>query len=557
MRLVFFIAMVLPYITTAQPSANMTLLSTYDDASLPTRFSIEYSDCWGYRHANGTEVAIIGGIEDILFVDITIPADPVLILKYHVHNSPSGTVNASAWRDFMTYDNYVYAAADEGTSGLLIFDMSQLPDTVTMVSQTVAFWNRTHTIFIDEPNGKLYAGGSNSVNNGLVILDLTANPTLPTLAANVPLNTVGGGYVHDMFVRDNIAWCSHGSLSKIQMYDFSALPSFTVIGSIENYPEPGYNHSSWLNDDGTMLVMCDETHGSDVKLVDVTDPGDISSDDFYTFYSELLGPNAPGASVAHNPFILGDMAYIAYYHDGVQVFYIGNPNNIELVAYYDTYPDNVDYNGYKGCWGVYPYLPSGVIVASDMNYGLYMMSITNPPLDITFLSFDAYRVGKVVQLEWTVADVASGNQFEVMRSSDNGQTFQSIGNVTMNPAKSTYQFTDDHIAGSSRYTYRIDFIEDDGHHLSSPLRLVRTLSGQQAFRVVNPVTSTLTIDVLKPAEFVSLSLYNIEGKSVWAQKVSAPGTRIELELGDIPAGQYVLTINAETGSENLILQKAR
>lgn len=539
----------------AQPAFNMTLIGTYDDPDLPTRNTIEYSDCWGFTHANGTEVAIIGGIEDILFIDITVPANPVLIYSHHVLNLPTGTVNQSAWRDFMTYGNYIYAAADEGSSGLLVFDMSQVPTSITMVTQTTSYWTRTHTIFIDELNARLYAGGSNTVNNGLVILDLLPDPTAPSLEANVPLNSVGGGYVHDMYVRDNIAYCSHGSLSKIQMYDFSTLPSFTVIGAIENYPESGYNHSSWVNDAGTKLVMCDETHGSDVKLVDITDPENISSDDFFTFYSELLGPSAPGSSIAHNPFIMGDLAFIAYYHDGVQVFDISDPNNIEVVAYYDTYPQNTGYTGYEGCWGVYPFFPSGMIIASDMNNGLFVMEITNLPLDIDFVSFEAFRQKSSVQLEWSIADASFGNHFEVNRSIDGGVTFESIGKVSLEEGKSNYNFTDSRVAESTRYVYRIDFMQEDGSHISSPLRFVRTASGNRTFRVTNPIASSLTIDLLQSAEQLSLSLYNLDGQLVWSQEVTSPDSRLTFAMEAMPAGHYVLKVNMNDVSENLIIQK--
>lgn len=557
MKFLFFLALALPSMALAQPSLNMTLIGTYDDPNLPTRNTIEYSDCWGFTHANGTEIAIIGGIEDILFIDITVPANPVLLYSHHVLNLPTGTVNKSAWRDFMTFGNYVYAAADEGTSGLLIFDMSQVPNSITMVTQTTSYFTKTHTIFIDELNARLYAGGSNTVNNGLVILDLLPDPTAPTLEANVPLNAVGGGYVHDMYVRDNIAYCSHGSLSKIQMYDFSLLPSFTVIGAIENYPETGYNHSSWINDAGTMLVMCDETHGSDVKLVDITDPQDISSDDFFTFYSELLGPSAPGSSIAHNPFIMGDLAYIAYYHDGVQVYDISNPNDIEIVAYYDTYPQNTGYVGYEGCWGVYPFFPSGMIIASDMNNGLFVLEIGNPPLDIDFVSFEAFRQKAGVLLEWSIADASFGNQFDVKRSTDGGVTFESIGSVNLEEGQSSYTFTDTRVAEGTKYFYRIDFMQEDGSHISSPLRVVRTVSVNRAFRVTNPITSTLNIDLLQPADVLSLSLFNLEGKLVWSQEVLAPDARLEYALEEMPAGHYVLKLNSNGITENLIIQKIR
>ncbi len=557
MRIILFLSFFIPAVASAQESFNMTLLGHLDLPNLPTRFGSEYNDCWGFKHANGTEVAIIGGIEDIFFVDVTAPGNPVVIYTHHVLNSPSGTTNQSLWRDFKRYGNYIYAAADEGTSGLLIFDLSQVPATVTMVKQTTQFWNRTHNIFIDEENGKLYAAGSNSVSNGLVIVDLASNPSNPGTSWPVPLNGVGGGYVHDVYVRDNIAYCSHGSLTKIQMYDFSNLPNFTVVGTIENYPDPGYNHSSWLNAEGNLLAMCDETHGSDVKLVDVTDPMNISSDDFHTFYSELLGPNAPNASVPHNPFILGDLVYIAYYHDGVQVFDISNPANITNIAYYDTYPDNTGYDGYNGCWGVFPFLPSGIIIASDQNYGLYVLEITNPPLDIDFLSFEAFREKSVVKLEWAVADVSFGHEFEINRSGDGGVTYQPVGRVAYETGKANYTFKDASVSGSTRYTYRIDFLQDDGSRISSPLRFVRTASRESDFVVVNPISSSLVIDITNPEGIINFALYNIEGQIVWTSRVDVTESRMEFGMDDIPAGQYVLTINAEDRSENLIIQKVK
>ncbi len=538
----------------AQESFNMTLISNLDLPNLPTRSGLEYNDCWGFKHANGTEIAILGGVEDIFFIDVTVPANPVVIYTHHVLNLPSNTTNQSIWRDFKTYGNYAYASADEGTSGLLIFDLSQVPNSVTMVQQTTAFWSRAHNIYIDEQNHKLYAAGSNTVNNGLVIVDLNI-PANPTTVWNIPLNSAGGGYVHDVHVRDNIAYCSHGSLSKIQIYDFSALPNFSIVGTIDNYPEAGYNHSSWLNGAGNLLAMCDETHGSDVKLVDVTDPENISSDDIHTFYSELLGPGAPGASIPHNPFILGDLVYVAYYHDGVQVFDISDPANITNIAYYDTYPDNTDYNGYNGCWGVYPFLPSGIIIASDENYGLYVMEITNPPLGIEFITFYADREGSGVRLDWSIADASNGNEFEINRSEDNGLSFQPIGRVDLTDGISKYTFADHQAFSTKAYMYRIDFLENDGSRVSSPLRQVKSLHQDQTFRVMNPIKSALMIDVLQPVTRLDLTLYDIQGVVVWSQQETNPGTRFQYPLDPLPSGQYVLVMNTENHTEHLVIQK--
>ncbi|MEL6617036.1 MAG: T9SS type A sorting domain-containing protein, partial [Bacteroidota bacterium] len=57
----------------------------------------------------------------------------------------------------------------------------------------------------------------------------------------------------------------------------------------------------------------------------------------------------------------------------------------EEVAFFDTYPDP-NY-GYRGVWSVYPFFPSGRIVASDRDYGLFVFELdasvvtTEPPVE--------------------------------------------------------------------------------------------------------------------------------------------------------------------------------
>ena len=43
------------------------------------------------------------------------------------------------------------------------------------------------------------------------------------------------------------------------------------------------------------------------------------------------------------------------------------------VGNYDTAP-SFGGDGFNGCWGVYPYLPSGLIIASDIEEGLYVLN---------------------------------------------------------------------------------------------------------------------------------------------------------------------------------------
>ncbi|MCB9303475.1 MAG: choice-of-anchor B family protein [Lewinellaceae bacterium] len=344
----------------AQGQLNMSLLGRWDEDGLPMSSFVKYNDIWGYADCEGREYAIMGSARYTHFLDITNPQEPIEVSRF------SGSVN-SIWRDFKTYGHYAYGVADQGTDGLMVFDLGSLPDTVTQVNQLTGIFLTAHNIFIDQAQGRLYVAGSNSRGNGVIVFDLKADPSNPALLGSIPLP---GGYIHDIYVRDNIAYCSHGNQG-LAIYDLTDPNNLIPLGSLTSYPEQGYNHASWLTEDGSKLVFADETHGRSLKLADVSDPANITILDL--FKSSLLAPSATN-SIAHNPFVRGQYAIVSYYHDGVQIFDLSNPEDVQQVAYFDTYPGNQNYSGYEGCWGVYPFLPSGNIIASDITHGLFVLS---------------------------------------------------------------------------------------------------------------------------------------------------------------------------------------
>ncbi len=337
---------------------NMTLLSRWDLENLPTHSGIKYNDVWGYADCSGREYAILGSAGRVHFIDVTEPTQPREIAFF------PGTSN-SIWRDFKTYRDRAYASADEGNDGLRVFDLSRLPDTVVMTYASTQVFQRSHNLWIDTLHGRLYMAGANTRLNGVIIYDLTQNPDEPQLLASVPLP---GGYIHDIHVVDHIGYVSH-AFEGLWMYDFSNPSQPVVLGSMTEYPEKGYNHSSWLSADRNWLVMADETHGSGVKLVDVRNPSNIRVRSI--FRSALLPGNT--GSILHNPFIRDQYVIMAYYHDGIQIFDMSNPDNVTRVAFYDTYPINTNYAGYQGAWGTYPFLPSGNILGSDITFGLHVL----------------------------------------------------------------------------------------------------------------------------------------------------------------------------------------
>ena len=347
----------------AQVSSNMNLLDQWDQAGL------NYNDVWGYVDGNNNEYAIVGSYGKIHFFEIT-PSNTLSLVDEFTPGSNT------VWRDFKTYGNYAYAVS-EGNEGLLVYDLSNLPTSVTLSSQSSAQFSRAHNIYIDEANGRLYVAGSNTQSNGLIIYDITTST--PTHLASVSLT--GGGYVHDLYVKNNIAYCSHG-WNGYFIWDMTTANNPTFLASYTG--ENGYNHSSWVTDDGNTAFYAREVGvGLPMTVLDISNYNNISVTSNFKF--PLLAP-AHTNNVPHNPYLVGNLLYTSYYEDGVQVFDVSDPANVTQAAYYDTYPINNQYNGYEGCWGVYPFLPSGKILASDGDNGLFLLELdfsnNNPPLVI-------------------------------------------------------------------------------------------------------------------------------------------------------------------------------
>lgn len=346
----------------AQQSWNIALQATVDDNSIPTVSGVSYNDIWGYADGNGREYAILGSTKYTHFFDVTNPQVPIEVGRVE----GKGNTN---WRDFKTYGHYAYGVADDYRGTLQIFDLSDLPNSVTLVYDKQDFFSNCHNIYIEEATGRLYAVGTGRAN--IVVLDLTTNPANPTLLKNINLNE---GYVHDLYVRNNIAFSSHVYKSSLLVYDLSDVNNVVTLGSLTNYTSPGLNHSNWLSEDGTILTLADETKNSPVKIIDVSDLTDMKEISNFKSTLEENETGNPTNSIAHNSFIVGNnFVVLSYYHDGVQIYDISDPQNPFRAGYYDTEPANSNYNGAAGCWGVYPYLPSGNILASDVRHGLFVL----------------------------------------------------------------------------------------------------------------------------------------------------------------------------------------
>ena len=365
----------------AQDSLNMTRVGVYNPPNMPsTPGGVIYNDIWGYTASDGSEYAILGNADSILVIDVSLCDDP-----QRVYGFDGG--NTTVWRDFKTYQDYMYAVCDNCTEGLHIFDMSGLPNgDVTHVLSTTAFFTKAHNIYIDTATHKLYVAGSNGASEGLTVLDLTT-PDNPTLIDDIEFDDELGMpssnfYVHDVYVQNDTAYCSHG-YTGFYVWDLTDLNNIDLLGS---YDSPGYNHSSWIDATGSYSYYAEEVpRGRPMAVVDLTNLGHPVNDIqlIHTFKDPISTVETD--VTPHNPFVHEDSLYISYYEDGIKIYDLINPESPTLVAYYDTYPDNgTAYTGYDGNWGAYPFLSSGCILASDVEYGLNTLNVIPCPNPVTY-----------------------------------------------------------------------------------------------------------------------------------------------------------------------------
>ena len=351
----------------SQNSENLELLFNWNDETIigTTAYDNAYNEIWGVV-VNNREFAVIGSTAGTHIFDVSDPENSL-----QVQFIPGAAFGPSIiHRDYHDRNGFLYAVSDEGNSSLQIIDIHSLPEMVTVVYDSNELIKTSHNIFIDENLDMMYACNVRSVNSGgsatsLAIFDIE-NPLNPIhlLDYEVP----GTSYrVHDMWVKNDTAFLNNGG-DGLYVVDFSNMDSPQILGSLTDYPDKGYNHSGWPTSDLSSYVLADEDWGYDLKVLDISNLSDINV--LSTFSSEV-DPN----SIAHNPIIKGNYLYVSSYHDGLQVYNISNQQNPYKVASFNTYLLE-DHNSYRGAWGVYPFLPSGNILVSDMQYGLYVLKGT-------------------------------------------------------------------------------------------------------------------------------------------------------------------------------------
>lgn len=388
-KLLLFITVLTSLFLHAQqyPSYNISLIGSIapnvTDAANDNR---RYSGCWGwYQQNKNKEYAISGTSKGTYFIDVTSPATPSICA--YVAGGRAGCI----WREIKTYQHYCYVVSDDpAPNRFQIIDMQYLPDSVHVVYSSNSLFERAHTIWID--HDKLYAGGvtyisSSPLGSSPMAVYSLANPEQPTLLRRFEqdFSSTITNYVHDMYVRNDTVYASCAYQGLLLFKFNTSSNTLSQLGSYTGYPFAGYNHSSALTKNGKYMVFCDESPASlPIHLIDVENFSNIQP---------IQNINPYQGTTPHNPYILGnDFAVVSCYQDGLMILNISQPAHVAVVGYFDTYPQGGHNTGsydspndYRGNWGAYPYLPSGIIIAQDMQNGVFILDGThafNNPLGI-------------------------------------------------------------------------------------------------------------------------------------------------------------------------------
>ncbi len=335
----------------SQGNLNMEVLS---NVSLPEG----HSDVWGFVDSNGIEYAVLGTRTATVIFSLEDPSNPVQRFRLDGANS--------TWRDMKHLGDFIYVTTDVGSDGLVIIDMTGAPENISgefwkpdfTIDGSTGTLQTCHNLYIDE-NGYIYLAGCNLNSGGLIILDAFTTPGAP-----IYVGAADARYSHDVVVRDNLAYSSDITSGFFSIIDVSDKTSPETL--VTQRTTTNFTHNAWFSDDGNYLFTTDERPNAFMDAYDISDFSDIQLLDSYQPIATQGRGVIPHNAHYHNGFLV-----TSWYTDGVRIIDGSRPSNLVEVGYYDSW-DGAD-GGFNGCWGAYPYLPSGLVLISDIQTGLYVL----------------------------------------------------------------------------------------------------------------------------------------------------------------------------------------
>jgi len=504
---------------------------------LTFRSSLEFpgqtlGNVWGYTQ-NGKEYALLGGQLGLIIVDVTDPENPIQITQI------PGPDNL--WKEVKTYQHYAYATTEGGP--VQVIDLSPLPspnlpvNVYTGDGQIANAINNVHALHVDLTKGFLYLYGSGAGvagTGGALVCDLNPDPFNPKYVGE--FQTLG--YIHDGFVDNDTLYGSHIFSGQMSVVDMSNKQSPVALGTV--LTPNAFTHNTWPTDDRKTVLTTDEKDGSHLASFDVTDPTNIKELDRFQC--------TPGSgSVPHNTHILNDFAITAWYTDGVSIVDASRPSNLVQIARYDTYPEQ-EGGGYNGCWGAYPYFPSGNIIATNIPVAFAIGTGKMFVLTPTYVRA-CWLEGKVtngltgqalsgVSIEIDSSDPLATTSTGLLGNYSTGQRAAGTFPVIFSLAGYETKILDATLENGvvtvldvqlfPTGTSATDWLENDAVNLKASPSVFST-------------ETTIEFKIPTNAPSAQLRLTSVDGRLVWSKRVDKLTTTVQFNEA-IPPGNYFLTL---------------
>jgi uncharacterized protein (TIGR03437 family) len=339
-----------------------------------------YGDVWGEgRYAYLASYAGSG----IMIIDISDLRAPVLAGFY---DPPNG----AQFKDVVVLDGIGYFSSDDG-KGVYIVDVRDPmnPRELSQITAAQSGFPSVHELYVAD--GLLFEADSRASRDGqpprVKVFDVS-DPARPAFVRDV--FTTDTLFIHNMFALNGRLYTS-GWSGRTDIFDIRNIRAQEPprLGTISSGTA---SHSSWVSNDGKLLASCRETLDGDVRLFDISDPANPRL--LATLTAQALGLTA---YTAHNPVIVGNLLFIAWYQAGTVVFDITDPANPALVGNYDTYADPIGCPAdcYGGNWGVYPFLGLDRVLLSDLDGGLLIVDFsaaTRGPVTVSAASYNVAAI---------------------------------------------------------------------------------------------------------------------------------------------------------------------
>ena len=326
---------------------------------------VAYTGTWGCRAVPG------GQCGNTLYVwDITVRTAPVLTDSIQVD---ARVVNDVKVRADGTLAIITHESSNDGLNGITLLDLTD-PLQPTVITRFAApdLSPGVHNVWIEGDYAYLVVDGA-VPSSGLRVLDIS-DPANPLIVASF---YGGGSFLHDVYVRDGLAFLSHWTTGLIILDVGNGVAGGSPTSPVEvsRIAVPGYDvHNAWYWPEAGYVFLGDEIAvPGRVLVIDVNDLSAPTQAASFT-----LAGAAP-----HNFWVDEDagIAYFSWYENGIHAVDVSG----RLLGELDKQARQVasiqyDVGGAciapSGTCSWAPQLHDGLIYVSDLNSGLWVLQPT-------------------------------------------------------------------------------------------------------------------------------------------------------------------------------------